>query len=171
MTGTTPPADLDARRGLYERFRPFVEEPASEDLSVYWGDNSEWPEGAQLREIFDEELYGGLRLIEHVRFFDLDQQDAHRRLVQHLAENLIFGYTLPADRVAQASELATELLAHFGPGARWRITYAERHPDVSPHFRFFSSLCAAQRAGLIIGRNDNEVLVLFVTDSEPEDDY
>lgn len=156
-----------ARARLTERLRPFCEDSASMWLGGFLGSDDEWPDGAELNDIFVVEENGPMKPLAEIHFWDLGGTEASRRLAELLHTGLAYGNTLPPERVEAAAQLADDLVRHLGPTARWRIR--EEDWQTGPHggrSKISSDVTDDTFSAVLIGRNDEDVVVLVAADED-----
>lgn len=135
-------------------------------LGCFIGDASEWPEGAELNDLFLIEDNGPMAPLSEISFWDVPAERAPSRLAELLHTGL--AHSLPrAAHVDAAVKLGEDLVTFMGPSATWRISEEEwsTGPDGGKS-KVASDVVDATFSTLLIGRSEHDVLVLVAVDED-----
>lgn len=168
---TPPPQDdelrMRTREQLAARLRPFCEDSAAMWLGAFLGDAAEWPEGAELNDVFTMEENGPMSPMSEIQFWEVEHQRAPTRLAEFLHTGLAHSMPLATDRVAAATALAEDLVAFLGPTATWRISEEEwQTGPLGGKSKICSSITEETFSAVMIGRSDRDVVVLVAVDED-----
>lgn len=149
------------------RLEPFVEDPASMQLMGALVDATDWPQGAELNDLFDVEEWGELTPLADVHLRQVTAADAVPAIVEVLTVGQAYGGRLEESRVADAESLARDLVDYLGPEATWLMSWEDHlAANGTRSVRSYSSMNDATFAAGVIGRGPVNVLILVAFDED-----
>jgi hypothetical protein len=173
MTTSRPASDNDegTLRECMRRLEAFAESPAAMVMGAFLGSNEEWPEGAELNDVFPAEDAGELRPLAGIRLWDVPRSRLIEEIVEFLCSSLAYGTQLSSARQNEARELAHDIVTLLGPEASWRVSHEQRqYNDSGGYSRMTSRITDDDDeytfSAMLVGRGSRHVVVLIAFDDD-----
>lgn len=170
-------AVIDTTEGLREaeykafeqRLQPFADKPASMELGAALMDAELFPPGSELNDVFGEDDWGPLTAFGDFTMYPVEApDDAVAALVEVLTVGQAYGMGMASERVADAEQVARDLVRYLGPTAEWSISWRELPRDGrGGRARIIATLREDMTFGaVVVGRGPRSVFLLIALDDD-----